>query len=117
MKWHTLQQLKKTNWPPKKKDVISAVEKFISTHAMYPGSYQPHEFLYYTWVGEEDGLYFEIQHKYSLKQTDGKEVEATEYFILDHRFQIMLIETTRSYTVKTDPPRLKEWMTKFGKAK
>lgn len=108
--------IEKNKLVAKKKDVISAVEKFISTHALYPDSYQPHEFLYYTWGGEEDGLYFEIQHEYTLKQTDGKKVEATDYFILDHRFQIMLIETTRSYTVIADPPRLGEWMNKFGKA-
>jgi hypothetical protein len=101
----------------KKKDVITSIKQFIKDNSQYPNSYEPKEFTNYTWGGIEDDLFFEIQHKYILKQTDGRMVEITNYFILNNQFQIMLIETSRSNTIKAYPPKLEEWISKFGKTK
>jgi hypothetical protein len=101
----------------KEKDVIASIKHFIKINSQYPNSYEPIEFSYYSWGGDDKDLFFEIQHKYKLKQTDGKLVDATNYFILDGSFNIMLIETVRSKTVRVNPPELDEWRIKFGKAK
>lgn len=101
----------------KEKDVIASIKHFIKINSQYPDSYEPIEFSNYSWGGDDDNLYFEIQHKYKLKQTDGKLVDAKDYFILDGSFNIMLIERVRSKTVRVNPPELGEWKIKFGKAK
>lgn len=101
----------------KEKDVIASIKQFIKLNAQYPDSYEPIEFTNYSWGGNDENVFFELQHRYKLKQKDGKQVEATNYFVLDGNFKIMLIETTRSNTVKVDPPRIEEWTNKFGKTK
>jgi hypothetical protein len=101
----------------KEKDVILSIKQFIKDNSQYPSSYIPIEFTNYTWGGNEDELIFEIQHKYNLKKSNGQEVEVTNYFILDNQLQIMLIESSRSNTIKVDPPILDEWKSKFGKIK
>lgn len=101
----------------KEKDVIASIKQFIKNNSQYPESYEPIEFTNYTWGGNENDLFFEIQHKYKLKQTGGQQVLVTNYFILDNQFKIMLIETSRSNTIKVDPPKIEEWKNKFGKTK
>jgi hypothetical protein len=99
----------------KEKDVIAAIKNFIRQNARYPESYEPGAFTGYHWGGEHNREYFEILHKYRLKQADGKEVDAADYFILDSQYKIMLIETIRSDTVYVSTPRCEEWIGKFGK--
>jgi hypothetical protein len=101
----------------KEKDVITSIKQFIKDSSQYPDSYEPIVFTNYTWGGNEEYLFFEIQHKYKLKQVDGQQVEVTNYFILDNQFKIMLIETSRSKTIKSDPPKIEEWIKEFGKKK
>ena len=101
----------------KEKDVIASIKQFIKDNSQYPDSYEPITFSNYSWGGNEDNLFFEIQHKYKLKQTSGQQTEVTDYFILDSHFKVMLIETNRSNTVKIDPPKIQEWISKFGKTK
>lgn len=99
----------------REKDVIAAVKQFIKDSSEYPDSYNPATFTNYSWGGEDDDFFFEIQHQYKLKQTDGKEVEVVNYFVLDNQVKVMLIETTRSKVVKVSPPAINEWVNKFGK--
>ncbi len=101
----------------KEKDVIASIRHFIKFSSQYPDSYEPIEFLNYSWGGDDDDRFFEIQHKYKLKQSDGRLVDATHYFVLDGSFNIMLIETVRSKTVRVYPPEIGEWKIKFGEAK
>ncbi len=101
----------------KEKDVVASIKQFIKANSQYPDTYEPIAFTNYAWGGNEDDLFFEIQHKYKLKQVDIKPVDVTNYFILDKQFQIMLIEISRSTTIKVDPPQIEEWVNKFGKAK
>lgn len=99
----------------KKKNIEVSVKDFIKTHSQFPDSYQPISFDKFTWIGDGDDISFEIQHTYKLKQRNGKEIQAANYFILDKNFRVMLIEVNRSTTTKVDPPQIEEWMLKFGK--
>jgi hypothetical protein len=101
----------------KEKDVIASIKQFIIHNSQYPESYEPIEFTNYSWGGNEDDLFFEIQHIYKLKQTGGQQVEVTNYFILDKQFNIIIIEISRSNTTNVNPPKIKEWIDKFGKTK
>lgn len=101
----------------KEKDVKTAVENFIKSNSKYPDSYEPIDFIGYTWGEDDEGLTFEIQHKYSLKNNDGKKMDATHYFVLDKEFRVVLIETNRSNVYRVDPPKIEEWTSKFGKTK
>ena len=101
----------------KEKDVIASINHFIKQNSQYPDSDEPIEFTNYSWGGDHDNVFYELQHRYKLRQKDGKQIETTNYFVLDGNFKIMLIETTRSNTVKVDPPRIEEWTNKFGKIK
>lgn len=99
----------------KRPEIISTIKKFISDNSLYPGSYEPVDFAEFSWSGTDDMEAFEIRHKYKLKQNDGTLVEVADYFVLDKALRIVLIETIRSNTVNADPPKLEEWLRRFGK--
>ncbi len=99
----------------KEKDIVSSIKQFIKDSSQYPDSYESISFTNYTWGGIEDDMFFEIQHKYKLKNTDDQLVEVVNYFILDNQFKIMLIEATRSKTINVHPPKIEEWINEFGK--
>lgn len=99
----------------KEKSVVSSVENFIRTNARYPDSYMSRGFSKYLWGGENADRYFEIQHSYILKTQDGQLSEELQYFILDHKLKVVLVETVRSKTIWSDESSLSEWRLKFGK--
>lgn len=98
----------------KAEDVMAAIVNFIKANSKYSESYEPIEFFDYLWGGDDDNLFFQIQHKYNLKQKDGKKIETTNFFILDKDFSVIMIETTRSNSLRYFPPELEEWTSKFG---
>jgi hypothetical protein len=107
--------IKEQRTAAKEKDVIASIKHFIKTSTRYPESYKSIDFANYSWGGDDDDRFFEIQHRYKLKQIDGTLIEASHYFILDSTFKIRIIETVRSKTVRVNVPELDEWKNKFGK--
>jgi hypothetical protein len=106
----------KVKMEPKRKDAEAAVMKFIKGNAKFPDSYKPSGFTEYTWLFNDSTLQFEIKHKYTLKQKDGKEIAASHNFVLEQDFTVNIIEAVRSkYNNVRIPRRTGEWLKKFGK--
>ncbi len=97
--------------------IEEAIKIFINSNAKYPTTYLPIEFSKFNW-GEVDSEidYYEIKHRYTIKNNHGEIVNAQEYFILDKDYKIIIIESVRSKIIKIDPPKIEEWIKTYGKS-
>lgn len=95
-------------------EIHYAVKHFIQTRAKFPESYSSIAFSDFKWSGNNDKIFFEIHHKYMLKSNDGREQQASHYFVLDHQLNIIMIESIRSNKISVYPPELQDWVNTFG---
>ncbi len=103
----------------------SEVSKLIGNYAKYPESYEPISFEQFhvmhiangeTLKKEKDSEDYVIGHRYRIKDINGNTVECYNTFKFDHEFQINIIEEEESNTVSAYPPRVQEWLDKYGRS-
>ncbi|TNF48186.1 MAG: hypothetical protein EP305_06140 [Bacteroidetes bacterium] len=103
----------------------SEVSKIIGNYAKYPESYEPISFEKFhimhiangeTLKKEKDSEDYVIGHRYRIKDINGNTVECYNTFKFDHEFQINIIEGEESNTVSAYPPRVQEWLDKYGRS-
>ena len=64
---------------------------------------------------EEESLVHAITITYRLKDNSGNMCEQINTIKIDHNMNIMIIEEEESDTVSSYPPRIKEWLDKYGR--
>lgn len=107
-----------------KSKIESVVSKLIINYAKYPESYEPISFEQYhvmhiadgeTLKKEKDSEEYVIGHRYRIKDINGQTFECYNTFKFDHEFKISIIEGEESNTYSAYPPRVEEWLGRYGK--
>ena len=100
-----------------------AVKQWITTHAMYPESYSSISFAEYATGRKLDGdepipnsETYELRHTHRLRSQKGDTATYSGYFILDHAFNVGIVETERSAAISAgSEPDWKDWTDLFGR--
>ena len=64
---------------------------------------------------EKNSDSYVIGHRYKINDVNGKPIECYNTFRFDYEFRINIIEGEESNTVSSYPPRVQEWLDKYGK--
>jgi hypothetical protein len=101
-----------------------AVKQWIAAHAMYPESYSPISFDAYVTGRTMNGNApvpnsetYELRHTHRLRSLSGDTTTYSGYFVLDHAFNVGIVETNRSAAIGAgSAPDWKDWTDLFGRA-
>lgn len=100
-----------------------AVKQWIAAHAMYPESYSSISFDKYATgrqlSGDEplpNSETYELRHTHRLRSLKGDTAVYSGYFILDHAFNVGIVETERSASISAgSDPDWTDWTDLFGR--
>lgn len=100
----------------KRPEVEEKVQAFIKQYASQPGTYKPVSFPLFTLItGEYGSASFSIRHRYFIRDNKGRVAEVTSEFVLDPALTINVIEQDSTKYVSSYPPRLSQWLGRFGR--
>lgn len=103
----------------------SEVSKLIRKYAKFPDSYESISFEQFhvmfiangeTLNKEKKSDDYVIGHRYRIKDNNGNTAECYNTFKFDHEFKINIIEGEESNTFSAYPPRVQEWLDKYGRS-
>ncbi len=100
-----------------------AVKAWIIEHAMYPETYEAISSDAFATgrklIGDEpkpNSETYELRHTHRLRTLSGDTITYSGYFILDHAFQVGIVETHRSAASSAgSDPDWKDWTDLFGR--
>lgn len=102
-----------------------AVKKFVKNYSKYPKSYESLSFEQFhemhtangeNLTKEKNSEVYVIGHRYRIKDVNGELVESFNTFKFSYEFKINIIEEEEGNTFSAYPPRVQEWLDKYGKS-
>lgn len=96
--------------------VEEAVSAFIRNYSMYPGTYKPVSFPYFSMASDNTGLRnFKVHHKYEIMNNNREMVTAVSAFVVDKDIRINVIAKDSTNYGLSYPPKLGYWLKEFGR--
>jgi hypothetical protein len=103
------------NWS-KEPLVKEKVSSFIKDYALYPDTYKPIGFPFFSTGKDSKGLLdYSIRHEYQIKNKKNKLVQITSQFVLAPNLSINIIAQDSTAYISSFPPMLSEWLESYGR--
>lgn len=111
------EQIKEDNRNSSKRPLVEEkVASFIKSYSLYPKTYKPITFPYFSMGSDNKGLTnFSVRHYYQIKNLKGQLVKITSEFVLDLSLNINVIAQDSTSYISSSPPKLSEWLEKYGR--